>query len=620
MPDNIIQLVIQTIDNATSQITGVKKSVEGLGDAAESLRGIFEGVFAAFSVHELVESITDAQEATQNLDRLYATFGDHVGILKQDILDYADAIGKTTTVANTEAIKGQTALLSYTSLTGNAFRQTRDLVIDLAAQMGGDAVAAANDLGRALESPTQGIRLLRQEGIVLEPAQRRLIQNFEETGRTAEAQSYLIELLQARLHGVSDEIDNTLGGSLQNLSNSFKAAFDGQGANVDGLTASIKSLSAEVQKPEFQSAIQNIVSGLVGIGTFLVSDLNRGIENIQKVGELAAQAIHGSDRPTVEALKGLYIPQAGAGPDSVQQASIDKVANEIINSILYQDPGKLKGELLTDIIPSSQRSTHDVPNGQQSYSDFLNGITSTSLDKAKAEYAQFDEAIRQQVKQFQDSGGVFGLSTADAAERAQEYSDTVFADVKTTVQRIKPLQDDVAVQGKALNDALISSTAEWIETLQGGVKGFAESMIDAIKKVFAQALASDIIGTLLGKVPGGGDSGFSSNATGALFGAIGSIFGHAGGGRDDHPFWAGEDGPELVFPGSGGASVMNQRQMAYAGGGGGGFAYAPVHNVTIVSDDSAKTKQDLIRYYTLQSARDKAEFTRQLARNGVKLR
>lgn len=51
---------------------------------------------------------------------------------------------------------------------------------------------------------------------------------------------------------------------------------------------------------------------------------------------------------------------------------------------------------------------------------------------------------------------------------------------------------------------------------------------------------------------------------------------HAAGGWDDMPFWAGEQGPELVFPGGLSYVMPHAQSMAYAAGGGGGGPAAPI--------------------------------------------
>ena len=86
-------------------------------------------------------------------------------------------------------------------------------------------------------------------------------------------------------------------------------------------------------------------------------------------------------------------------------------------------------------------------------------------------------------------------------------------------------------------------------------------LFDAIDK-----LAKALEDALSPNVGGSGGGGFLSTLGSFAKGLFGG--GKAGGGVIDRPTLVGEEGPEVAFPSKDGASVLNMRQIAFAGSGG----------------------------------------------------
>lgn len=219
------------------------------------------------------------------------------------------------------------------------------------------------------------------------------------------------------------------------------------------------------------------------------------------------------------------------------------------------------------------------------------------------------------VKQLQDQLSLEQLTTNEKEKQSnlQKLGVGSTADQKKAVEGLTEQLQLVREQTNAVNglqDAFVAT----FEQVGHGANAMKTAFLNAFEAILAKALALDLVNALgLNKLSSGNDGG-----TGTILGSVfGALFAHAGGGTDDKPFWAGENGPELIVPG-GTTSIWNQRQMAFSGAGGGGSVnYAPTNNINIVANDANQTKAELLRFITVQSQRDREELYRTLRNNGV---
>lgn len=145
-------------------------------------------------------------------------------------------------------------------------------------------------------------------------------------------------------------------------------------------------------------------------------------------------------------------------------------------------------------------------------------------------------------------------------------------------------------------------------------KQFVNQLIAALlqKRLYD---AIDKLGDALSSALSGGSSG--GGFLGKVGGFIGGLFaggGKAGGGIIDKPTLVGEEGPEIAFPGRGGASIANLRQIGFAGGGQsrGELVYAPVNHYSL----SGVETQALIAYIEEGQKNTQQGFLKMLYNNG----
>lgn len=172
-------------------------------------RGLLKGArdLAALPIEIMKESFgkfQTAEEATTKLAKALASTGESSGKSKQELMDYAKQLEKTTLVANEVTIGLQGILLASKGLTGDNFDRATRGALDLAAALGGEASTHAARLGKSLQDPVRGMEQLRDAGISFTQEQQDTIKFLVETNNLVDAQGILLDELESRYGGAAN--------------------------------------------------------------------------------------------------------------------------------------------------------------------------------------------------------------------------------------------------------------------------------------------------------------------------------------------------------------------------------------------------------------------------------
>lgn len=191
---------------AMSTLLGsVNPAMVGLGLAISGTTLFMTG---AIKEHDQFALRNKKQEA------LLKSTGNAAGFAGHELDAMAKAVALNT-LASVEGIKDtQNVLLTFKGVSESAFTDAITLSQDMAAVMGTDSKAAALQLGKALESPTEGISALKRAGVSFTQSERDMIRAMEESGRVAEAQTYILETLKNQIGGAGAAEADTLSGAI----------------------------------------------------------------------------------------------------------------------------------------------------------------------------------------------------------------------------------------------------------------------------------------------------------------------------------------------------------------------------------------------------------------------
>ncbi|WP_313243076.1 Laminin subunit alpha-2 [Stenotrophomonas sp.] len=102
-----------------------------------------------------------------------------------------------------EISAAQVRLLSYTNIVGQQFPAAMQITIDQAQRLGISLEASAEVVGKALQTPSKAMESLTKQGFTLDDSQKQLIKQLEATGRVAEAQTIILDLLAESYGGAA---------------------------------------------------------------------------------------------------------------------------------------------------------------------------------------------------------------------------------------------------------------------------------------------------------------------------------------------------------------------------------------------------------------------------------
>lgn len=138
---------------------------------------------------------SDKQQALAQLEATLASTGRQAEFTTQQLLDMADAMEASSLLTAEQVQSAQARLLSYTDVAAKEFPRALQIIIDQQQRLGGSVEQSAEIVGRALQSPSQAMAALGRQGFKLEADQQRLLKQLEATGRMAEAQAIIMDML-----------------------------------------------------------------------------------------------------------------------------------------------------------------------------------------------------------------------------------------------------------------------------------------------------------------------------------------------------------------------------------------------------------------------------------------
>jgi chromosome segregation ATPase len=174
------------------------------------LAGVAAAVAAAFSFTKVAGAIKDvftqasaAEQATAQLEASLASTGNAAGLTAQELRAMADEMRSVTNFTDEQIQSAQTRLLSYTDIAKNEFPAALQIVLDQSARLGMSVEQSAEIVGRALQSPSKAMQSLSDQGFKFTAQQKEMLKSLEATGRMAEAQAVIMEMLAESYGGAA---------------------------------------------------------------------------------------------------------------------------------------------------------------------------------------------------------------------------------------------------------------------------------------------------------------------------------------------------------------------------------------------------------------------------------
>lgn len=282
---------VYQLDKLTAAGGRAEKATDALGASwAKTLAGFAAVTGIASGVGLLLKFAGASIEAEGHLAQLTAAVkstGGAANLTVPELVKMSAEMQKLTTYSDDNVQSMQAILLTFTSIGRDIFPRASMAVANLATRMGGDLNSAAIQVGKALNSPTEGITALTRAGIQFSDTQKATIKAMEDMNNKAGAQAIVLAELDKQFGGAAAAARNTLGGALKGLRNDFDNLFELE-SGLPELASAVNFVAQNLDKlvAGFNGVVIAAVAyGALKVGQFFVT---AAMEAYAHVGALAA--------------------------------------------------------------------------------------------------------------------------------------------------------------------------------------------------------------------------------------------------------------------------------------------------------------------------------------------
>jgi hypothetical protein len=498
--DQELRVTIKAKDEASQEIAKVNNSVGTLAKgfavgaiAVGALRTSFRFLSGVISdsLHEFEEQNTVIAQTNAVLKS--TAFA--AGLTSRELIDMADALAKTTLYQDDMVLSAENMLLTFTNITKDIFPETTKTVLDMSTALGQDLKSSAIQLGKALNNPIEGVSALQRVGVSFTNAQQEMIATMVKSGRTMDAQKFILA-----------ELQKEFGGS---AASAYEAA-----SSITKLQKNMKELEEDIGRG-LTPALNNMADAILG-GTDSATGFNNTALTTfiatSKLGEVAVatavgfQAIGTAiiDAESYALQFASRIPVAGAvfklfGVNVDKQATETRhaVNSSLKSTIAFYDELKAKN----NSVITSWGETSDAATKLKSAGPAAYQATAKEAEAAKKKMDDTKQTIADTVKDLKTLQRALMDDDEAAARAFAEQEQKVFGLRKDAANETDParraeLIAQIAKEQGALDSARPQfsgsmSTLVDKERTRAGLTDFGRSLSD-IRERKADRLSTDL--------------------------------------------------------------------------------------------------------------------------------
>ena len=420
-----------------------------------------------------IKEFKEAEQALNQLNAALKATDFTAGVTAQEITALGEAVEGNTLFKKEDIQQAASSLVSFQNVAGETFTRALRLSADLAVRLGTDVPSAADMLGKALESPEEGLGRLARKFSDLSPTQKEVIENFVKQGDIASAQAVILEHLEEKTKGLADAqaqgltgAANQLGDAWDDLLESFGRTISESGAaqvSLNLLTKAVRGLqealnpTREQQKSQLEEEIADLQNSFGTKLDIAVLGSAPGLEakkrELQKINDEIAAEQKKADEDTQNA-----------------RTAAEKAAAERRNNQLLELQKKYLKEYEDVTLTASQKILRDAEERRKQI---------LALNKGDAN----SEAAREALAALNASTKA---KLADANKTTAKSSGSTKDDSEETRKRAIQEVNRALLQTKPSYDLAKQALDEWKEKLIENLGGATD--IDKIEQIYSVKL------------------------------------------------------------------------------------------------------------------------------------
>lgn len=272
---NSVSGVTKGLTAVEGPLNGVTGRVSALAPIITGATGAAVGFGAAMSAAALltvnaVKRLADYEVQQLKIQQMLKATGFAAGLSSEQLAEQAQTVALATLASVGEIQEAQGVLLSFKAVQGETFNEAIRLSQDMASVFGGTAKDKALQLGKALESPIDGLNALKRSGVSFTESQKEMIRSLDRGGDRVGAQALILKQLQDQTGGAGEAQAGGVAGSIdtlgQNWDEAMKSFAKSSGASdtaksfLDSLAAGLVNVKNALDGPTEQVELSRLVN------------------------------------------------------------------------------------------------------------------------------------------------------------------------------------------------------------------------------------------------------------------------------------------------------------------------------------------------------------------------
>lgn len=545
----------------------------GIGGLVSSFAGLAASVAGpAAMLNELYQGLNHGMEVAEQTELGMAKFeailratGNASGFTAEQLDDMARGLNDATLASTEGARDAEARLLTFTSITGEAFKQTLAAAQDITQVFGGELAGNATMLAKALQDPINGLSSLTRNGITFTQSQKDMIAAMAKAGDVAGAQGAILKAVADQLGGTGAKAaTGTVAGAADAAGKAFdefwEAAADrlhlleAAKASFSATTAMLVTLRNELVKPlpyagvpkdqldtqakavgdklaELQEKRKALGDPGIWNGKHLIAqNLDVEIENTKKQldevnaaqKKIADETQAQSDSKTAQAATSRAWKEAGAGGSKTTTSTAASAASTRAASVAEAAQRELEAQQKAgaslaaqmDLQYADEQGKLDINHRERL--DKIQSMVDSEADIHARGYANL-EAMRNAYTQ-QENDDYIAKTTARQQAEEQSAAD----EQDRQAQIAQDALDQKERQRQAQNQAVLnmaSYTSETLGQLESAMGGSGKKQSTAMKAMLAAQKLLAIPSIIIAGQQAAANAEAFSSATGGLISA-----------------------------------------------------------------------------------------------------
>jgi hypothetical protein len=204
--DQSLNITIKAKDDATAALNKVRLSISDIAKGSAIGELAVRGLTTAFHFLEgiataSIREFEQYNQAVAQTNTVLTSTQHAAGLTANEVIKLSKSISENTLYQDDAVLAAENLLLTFTNISKDTFPRATQAVLDVSTALGQDLSSSAIQVGKALNSPIDGLAMLSRVGIQFTNSQTEMITTLVKSGRTLEAQNLILDELNKKFAG-----------------------------------------------------------------------------------------------------------------------------------------------------------------------------------------------------------------------------------------------------------------------------------------------------------------------------------------------------------------------------------------------------------------------------------